>query len=346
MKRRPWIFILVMGVFIGCSLLGGLCLLAWFFWKPTITPAPKRDIVFQIFTQDYDTERRTTELGFINADGSGREIQAVLDSTIMVAKAPFGFPPYFGFLIDGRPYVRNGGRLYLFHLPEWKEVRCRYFLRWRPYPVGDTGAWVGEYRWAEDGGLLLFWPDRPGCPKEDLWSRQELADLGVLRLDDPFDRVGFVAVMAFHREPAILMFGQGIHRWDLETRRLEPWGTWITGCPYGGELSYDDAYLACVEEDEEGAHIRVWDLRREKLWRERLISKLWVPRYGIEVSWSPDGTALVYHRCVEPDVNFARPACEEQGRENLALFIWDLKTDKERLLTRGGVMPFWIKWEE
>lgn len=343
MKRKDrflwlWLMLIAAGLLSWLTLCG-LCYIDWWFTaRPVITPVPKQDIVYQRYTQP--SLERTLELGFINADGTGKYIQAVLsygvyahDPTGYVAQAPFEIYPYFGFLKDSRPYVQNGGELVLFHLPEWKQVPCKAVLAWRPYPVGTSNAWVGVYRWAEEGGVLLFWPDRPGCPKEDLWSTQELEDT-----------VGSGRVTAFHQQNALLIFGRGMYRWDLATRQLEPWGAWITDCSYG-ELSYDDAYLACLHEDKEGMHLRVWDLRDRRLWRERVIREPWVPQYGIEVSWSPDGARLVYHRCVQPDLD-PHPACELKGDENLGIFIWDLEKGEERLLTRHGVMPFWVKWEK
>ena len=351
---RKGCFLLVVLIAVGVFsllILGGLCYAGWWLsMRSVITPGPKREIVYQRFTQTLGP-RRTLELGFINADGTGERVQAVLfygtytrDTTGRVAKDPFRFYPYFGFLGDGRPYVHGGGQLVLFHLPEWERVPCGYDLAWRPYPVGNSGAWVGEYQWAEEGGILLFWPDRPNCPKEDLWSRRDLKDLGVLRLAHSLDEVGFIRVTAFHHQNDILIFGQGIHRWSLETRRLESWGEWITDCSYG-ELSYDDAYLACLHAEKEGVYLRVWDLQNRRMWRERLIRAPWIPQYGIEVSWSPDDTCLVYHRCVQPDPD-TYPACELKGDENLGIYVWDLEQNEERLLTRHGVMPFWIQWEK
>lgn len=352
MKRiRP----LILSIFtiictLSCLVLcGGYYINWWLSARSVITPAAKRDIVYQRYTTP--SLERTLELGFINANGAGEYVQAVLSYGVYahnvqgyVAEAPFGIYPYFGFLVDSRPYVQDGGELVLVRLPEWKRTPCKYRLRWRPYPVGTSGAWVGEYQWAKEGGILLFWPDRPGCPKKDLWSRQELKALGILRRAHSLDEVGFIRVTAFHHQNSVLIFGREIYRWDFATHQLESWGRWIPKCAYG-ELSYDDAYLACITADEAGLRLQIWNLQNRQLWRERLIRVAWVPQYGIELSWAPTGTYLVYHRCVEPDLH-RYPACELKGEENLGIYLWDLERDEERLLIRHGVMPFWLKWEE
>ena len=56
-------------------------------------------------------------------------------------------------------------------------------------------------------------------------------------------------------------------------------------------------------------------------------------------SWSPDGTQLVYHRCTAYSVF----ACNEI--HNNSLFIYDIETQTERLLLKGGMNPYW-RWQK
>ena len=95
--------------------------------------------------------------------------------------------------------------------------------------------------------------------------------------------------------------------------------------------------------------LQIWDMETQTVWRERLLLKPWIPSYGIDVAWAPDGSALVYHHCVNPD-RTSHPlfpssfSCEDQGADNLGIYLWDLKRDKERLITTGGVFPYWANW--
>ena len=209
---------------------------------------------------------------------------------------------------------------------------CNFTLDWRPSPVGKSGAFVGKYLWAEDGGALLFWPFKKGCPAQNLWSAEELQEMGIAQ------------VTGFHTRNALLLSGKHLYVWDLDERILRPL-TWVHGwCK--GQTNFNDQLLVCLQHTKEkGILIQVWRVTDHSLWREHIIPASLVPNYfyPTDIDWSPTADMLVYYRCVEP--NLKNPSvCEEKGRDNLGIYIWDLETNEERLVTTGGVFPYWADW--
>ena len=342
-RKRFLILILVVSVWMG----GMVALLAHFrrCITPRVTLLPKRDIVFQEYIQFAQVEP-SGKIGFVNADGSGKtslivaHIECNQEKNFYARKQlrmPFVEEDKMGFLIHPQPYTIYGGRLQIYNFVKGVRLPCKLNLRSRPSPVGQQGAYVGMYQWAEDGGAVLFWPTEKACKTRDLWSAEQLQEMGV------FQVIGF-----HHRGALLLLGGQVPRQYDLVSGQLTPL-PWLPASCWG-MISRDDRWLACggYVKDEQGAgrqySIRVVSLKGGELWRERRISGELIPSFGMgEVSWSPDGKALVYHRCRKP--NPEKPKfCEALGAENVGIYIWDLEAGKERLVTTGGVLPYWIDW--
>lgn len=317
----------VKGIVVFCGLLA--------FWlprlvTPTVEPPLRTDIIFQAYT-GYMYPKREMILGFVNSDGSQKQIKHIVDPSSPfaadVALSPFVVWPYFGFLIEGS--YPHGGQLSLYRLPDMHPLPCRYDLEWRPQPLGQGMVWLGEHI-AKRREVLLFWPSQTRCPKQVLWSWAELNAMGVNH------------VAAYHTREALLLLGERMYRWNLHEGNLQPL-EWHVDC--SGALSPDDRWLACVHWDAEDVYLQVWDMTTGALWREHQISQMFMPFGGSDLAWSPDSTALVYHRCVRPDQ--IRPyTCERLGPGNMGIYIWDLKTDEERLVTTGGIKPYWIDWSK
>ncbi len=339
-RKRFLILILVVLVWMG----GMVALLAHFgrCITPRVTLLPNRDIVFQEYIQFAQVEP-SGKIGFVNADGSGKtslivaHIECNQEKNFYASKQlrmPFVDEDKMGFLIHPQPYTIYGGRLQIYNFVKGVRLPCKLNLRLRPSPVGQNGAYVGIYQWAEDGGAVLFWPTEKACKTRDLWSAEQLQEMGVFQ------------VVGFHREEAILLLGKKVpQKYDLTTGYLAPLPWLPVSC--WGMISRDDRWLACEgykTQEYRIYSIRVVSLESGKLWRERQIPRELIPSFGMgDVSWAPDGKALVYHRCIKPnpaDEKF----CDGLGAENVGIYVWDLETDEERLVTTGGVLPYWIDW--
>ena len=249
---------------------------------------------------------------------------------------PFVEDNTLGFLTHPGWYILYGGSLQMYR--EGKPLPCSLNLRSRPSPVGEHGAYVGIYQWAEEGGAVLFWPTEKDCQKHDLWNLDQLREMGVFH------------IVGFHREEALLLLGKQVpQKYDVTTEKLSPLPWLPVSC--WGAISRDDHWLACVgkvknAQDGEEYAIRVVSLESGELWRERQIPRALLPSFGMgSVSWSPNGEALVYHRCREPNQEDPR-FCETLGADNVGIYVWDLRTDEEHLVTTGGVAPYWIDWED
>lgn len=327
----------VLLLFLGWSVVVGACFLgsAYFLgsmMEVVLRPVPRRDIVFQVYVNPSEDWKGV--LGFVNRDGSNQVILHLVQRGYIgkYFRYPFVENNVLGFLTHPGWYILYGGSLQMYR--DGNPLPCGPNLRSRPSPVGQNGAYVGIYQWAEDGGTVLFRPGEKDCQTQDLWSANELQEMGVFQ------------VVGFHREEAVLLLGKKVpQKYDLTTGKLIPLPWLPVSCR--GVISRDDRWLACGGYKTQKYRIysiRVVSLESGKLWRERQIPRALVPSFGIRMaSWSPDGKALVYHRCREPNSENPK-ACEELGADNVGIYIWDLETDEERLVTTGGVVPYWIDW--
>lgn len=330
-RQRFLLSLSILLVVIGCSLPIGIDVSG-----PHLSPIPKRDIVFQVYTSWKD--ERSGELGFVNQDGSGKTIISPAREGYYkgyIVRAPFFTNGIFGFLVNNVPYVRYGGLLTMFYQGE--VLPCNFTLAWQPTPVGNNGLFMGKYLWDKDGGVVLFRPLESGCPSQNLWSAEEIQEMKVIH------------ITGFHTREALLLTGRQAYVWDISERRFQHLAWLPKGCV--GELSPDDRRLAClIKKPSESTFttnilVQVWDMENHQMQRYHFIPAALIPNYTypISVSWSPNSDALVYHRCIKP--NMENPlACEEKGYDNLGIYIWDLETNEERLVTTGGVFPYWINW--
>jgi len=330
-NKKIWgMLLLFLGV-LGTVIFGVYFLLS-IYMEEVLRPVPRRDIVFQVYVNPSEDWKGV--LGFVNQDGSDQVILHLVQRGYIgkYFRYPFVENNVLGFLTHPGWYILYGGSLQMYR--EGKILPCGPNLDSRPSPVGQNGTYVGIYQWDEDGGAVLFRPIEKECQIRELWSADELQEMGVFQ------------VLGFHREEAVLLLGKKVpQKYDLTTGDLVPL-PWLPASCWG-MISRDDHWLACggyKTQKHRIYSIRVVSLESGELWRERQIPRALVPLFGIEmVSWSPDGKALVYHRCRSTNPEDPE-ACEELGADNVGIYIWDLETDEERLVTTGGVVPYWIDW--
>jgi hypothetical protein len=230
-------------------------------------------------------------------------------------------------LVSDWPAIIHGGWLWIYR--QGIALSCELRLAWRPSRVGETEQYVGRHLWADDGGIVLFRLDQEGCLSVvDLFSPAQMKSLGIAE------------ATGFHTENKILLVGERSYVYDLHTQQMEPVALPpVTQC----RLSPDDRQVACVRDNAGAAWIYVFSIADLRLRLERHWSSNELPAAGIrDLSWSPDGKEIVYHHCVNDQ------GCGAVGDPDnfytMGIYRWNLETNEEKLVTTGGILPFWIDW--
>ena len=322
-KLLLWLVVFLIGI-VFCS--GLVWRLGVLFPKTALT-IPRRDIVYQTYVTG-SLEDRDGKMGFVNRDGSRKEVITVA-SRGSVVHSPLVEKGMLLFLIDGWPEVIHGGDLWGYL--KGKAFSCNLSLAWRPSRVGHTDQYVGRYLWLDEGGIVLFRLDRKGCPPaSDLFSPAEMKSLGVAE------------ATGFHTEDKILLVGERSYVYDLHAQQIKPLALPpVTQC----RLSPDDQQIACVIDEGGSAWIYVFWLDDLSLRLERQWSAKELPSVGIrDLSWSPDGREIVYHHCV--DDQGCGVVGDPKNLYTMGIYRLNLDTGEERLVTTGGVLPYWIDWSD
>lgn len=320
---------LLLGV--GLFLIGVMCCsgVAWrigsTFPQRTVLSIPRRDIVYQTYVTG-SLKDRDGKIGFVNRDGSRKEVITVA-SKGSVVHSPMVEGGMLLFLVDDWPEIIHGGALWIYH--QGKAFSCDLRLAWRPSRVGHTKQYVGQHLWLDDGGIGLFRLDQKGCHFDhDLFSPAEMRSLGI------------TAVSGFHTEDKILLVGEHAYVYELHTQQMESLALPpMTQC----RLSPDDRQIACVKDEGGSAWIYVFwadglSLRLKRHWPSKEL-----PSTGVrDLSWSPDGKEIVYHRCV--DEQECGVVGDPKNLQTMGIYRLNLDTGEEELVTTGGIMPYWIDW--
>jgi len=342
MMRRYWLLLVLGGGGVLALCIAPLILVKHFglFTRlpptpnPTLLTLPKRDVVYQAslpegtFPGVIDT--RTNTVGMVNIDGSGKvTVAAREDKTYLHAPRIDPELDMVLYLTSERPDSSMQGRLeaYKGGVPQ----RCSTYLAQRHSRVGRNARYVGVHYWRDDGGIVLFDFTQTPCQQQELFTPEEMDHLKVRQ------------ATGFHTQEKLLLIGKRFYIYDLNTEALQE-----IQLPEAQicRLSPSDRLVACFSRDGsyQGVWLRVFRLADGSLEHERFIAAQYEPGFGYDVSWSPSGDALVYHHCVQPDEQGPYYSCEFQGPDNLGIYVWDLETDEERLVTTGGIVPYWIDW--
>jgi len=293
----------------------------------TAISVPRRDIVYQVYVTG-SLEDRDGKIGFVDQDGTHKEMITVA-STGSVVHSPMMEEGAVLFLVDDWPQVIHGGSLWGYR--QGKAFSCHLRLAWRPSRVGRTEQYVGRHLWLDDGGIVLFRLDRNGChPANDLFLPAEMKSLGIAE------------ATGFHTDDKILLVGENSYVYDLHTQQMESLALPpVTQC----RLSPDDQQIACVRDKAGAAWIYVFSVDDLSLQLERHWSSKDLPPAGIrDLSWSPDGKEIIYHHCV--DGKECGVVGDLKNLYTMGIYRLDLDTGEERLITTGGVMPYWIDWSD
>ncbi|NPA26119.1 MAG: hypothetical protein GXO36_00750 [Chloroflexi bacterium] len=273
---------------------------------------------------------RTNAIGMVNIDGSGKITVAVQeDKTYLHAPRMDPDLDMVLYLTSERPDSSIQGWLKAYQGGLLQG--CSAYLAQRPSRVGRGARYVGVHYWRDEGGIVLFDFTLIPCQRRELFTPEEM------------DRLSVRQATGFHTAEKILLVGDRSYIYDLATGDLQTVSLpGVEVC----RLSPSDRLVACFAQADSyrGVWLRVFRLADGVLEHERYLAAQYDPGFGWDVSWSPSGDALVYHRCVRPDTQGPYYSCEFQGAENLGIYVWDLETDEERLVTTGGIMPYWIDW--
>ena len=300
--------------------------------NPVLLTIPRRDLVYQTSFPDfaYVEDTRTNTVGFVNIDGTKKIVLPVQeDKTYLHSPRVDPLNGMF-FYLKGKPNSDFNGWLVAYQ--DGVIQQCSAFLTLRPSRVGVGLKYVGVYYWRKDGGIVLMDFAHQPCKKIELFTPQEMEGLKVQY------------AVGFHLQEKILLIGEKSYVYDLTTQQMER-----VPLPPAQvcRVSPRDTFVACLFQKSayEKVRLRVFRVEGFALWRERDIFPKVVPSFGIgDISWSPSGDAVVYHRCIRPDEKGPYYSCQSQGQQNLGIYVWSLDTDKERLVTPGGIMPYWIDW--
>lgn len=297
-------------------------------YSSTLPSVPSADIVFQTYVTGLQKDENGT-IGFVNQDGSNLTLVKVASEGNVVHSPMINNGRAF-FLIDSLPYVTYGGKLLTYQ--GGKARLCDLKLAWRPSRVGNTEEYVGRYFWRDDGGIVLFHLERQGCETEEFLSPHDM------------DTLEIKEATGFHTVEKVLAVGKHSYVYDLTTQQMHSFHLPpVDIC----RLSPSDDLLACLSQ--EGSHrvwVRIFRMKDGTVWRAHQIPQQYVPSFGVgDISWLPSGKELLYHRCVLPDSQRLH-YCEKLGAKNVGIYLWNIETGAERLITTGGVFPYWIRWED
>jgi len=345
MTRRYWLLLVLGGGGVLALCVTPLILVKHFAARlpptpnPTLLTLPNRDVVYQAslpegsFPGGIDT--RTNTVGMVNVDGSGKITVAVQeDKTYLHAPRIDPALDMVLYLTSERPDSSVQGWLKAYKSGVLQG--CSAYLAQRPSRVGREARYVGVHYWWDEGGIVLFDFTSTPCQPRELFTPEEM------------DRLSLRQATGIHTAEKVLVVGERLYIYDLNTETLQE-----IQLPEAQmcRLSPSDRFVACFsqahfsrEGSYQGVWLRVFRLADGVLEHERYIAAQYDPGFGWDVAWSPSEDALVYHRCVRPDPQGPYYSCEFQGAENLGIYIWDLETDEERLVTTGGIMPYWINW--
>ena len=306
--------------------------------NPALLALPRRDLVYQVSLREVSMpgieDTRTNAVGMVNADGSGQIIVAVQKNETYL-HAPRIDPDLnmILYLTSGRPDSTVQGELKAYKGGILQ--RCSIYLEQRPSRVGPGARYVGVHSWEDEGGIVLFDYTQTACQMQELFTPKEMKRLGVCQ------------VTGFHTEEKLLLIGKRFYVYDLSTKALQE-----IQLPEAQmcRLSPSDRFVACLfqEGSYEGVWLRVFRIEDGVLLHEQFIEPQYMPSFSVfnDLSWSPSEDALAYHHCVYPDRDGPLYSCQFQGPDNLGIYIWDLETGEEHLVVIGGIMPYWIDWND
>jgi hypothetical protein len=331
MRRKHWLFILL-GVLAACMMVrgrGGV---------PTPNPAlsalPHRDLIYQTSLREVSMpgieSTQTNTVSMVDIDGSGK-VAVALQEHKAYLHAPRIDPKLdmVLYLASERPDSSVEGWLEAYK--EGIPQHCSAYLAQRPSRVGRGALYVGVHYWRSEGGIVLFDFTQDPCRQRELFTREEMERLKVRQ------------ATGFHTQEKMLLVGRHFYVYDLSTEALQE-----IQLPDAEmcRLSPSDRFVACLSQkgSYKGVWLRVFQMADGRLQHERFITPEYEPGFGLDVSWSPSEDALVYHHCVYPDDNRSYYSCGLQGGNNLGLYRWNLETNEEKLVTTGGILPFWIDW--
>ena len=323
MKKIKFSFSLIVLLFISsCS----------FATPPEKIEFPKTDIIYQAISSNFSNTPSDNLIGFVNADGSG-------NTTIKIsyrAHLPVFSKAWNGifFIRASSPFEigKQGGiLLFLNSKGEYKDCNTTdpaysSFV----FPMNVNGM---KFVLATDtSSIQLLSLDDCKVTKTFLKQSEPVqAVIGSVFPSSTGDQVifDFYDFSRQTREIKIMDMNTGETRdilaegYTKETRNI------ATG--YNPSLSPDDTKIAFVEDD----GIYIADSNGAN---RHLLVSLSFPKYFDSLLptpfWSPDGTLLIYHKCINQ-------VCHDLS--DFSIYKVDVTSGKETKIVDKGLFPVWIK---
>ena len=317
--------ILVSIILIAVAVFASACCVCAPDREPPGFSLPKADIIYQTLNNQVSMQNESNNLiGFVNADGSG--------NTLVKLKYR-AYQPVFSLEAGGvffhtdesDPYglVPEGGQPYFLSKSGVYKICTQFYVEGFILPVEGTGYYLLE---ADGGNIELA--DMNAC--KVIKRLVEIPNPGGVngQVDSAYPSSSGKSMVFSESSSAQ---GDVIYIMDFETGAVRE----VLQGGYNASFSPDDQKIAFVGDKDDGIYVANADGTDSRLVVPRDNSKYY-NRLEPYPFWSPDGSSLVYHKCVVAE-------CVGEKLSDFNIYTFNINSDVEQKIVDGGLYPIWIK---